>query len=95
MPKVEFDPCEEGHPELAQLVDVSTLRDRLPRYRCPRCSTDLTFEDAIRNDERMKILADMPRLVGMISDIVSTTPLGAREAAEAVAIIIKAEWGNG
>lgn len=47
------NPCEAGHQGIALLKDVTTLGERLPRYLCNRCGTILTFEQAIRNDERL------------------------------------------
>lgn len=55
MPTLPDNPCADGHPELKLLIEVTHLGERLPAYHCNRCGDRLGYEDAIRNDERIKI----------------------------------------
>lgn len=48
------NPCRWGHPELGLMANITTLLDVNTVLRCPRCKNFLSFEDAVRNDERMR-----------------------------------------
>lgn len=49
-------PCPDGHQELKLMTEVTTLADHPDRaMMCNACNHVLTFEDAVRNDERMKL----------------------------------------
>lgn len=60
MPYID-DPCRYGHPELKLMIEVTTFRDRLPVMHCNRCGAQLGFEEAVRNDERIKWAAEFDR----------------------------------
>lgn len=51
------NPCAEGHQELALMLDVTAFGDSTQQMRCNRCGNTLDFEDAVRNDERIRIAA--------------------------------------
>lgn len=56
MPTMPENPCADGHPELRLMTEVTSFSDRLPVMHCNRCESTMTFEAAIRNDERIKIV---------------------------------------
>lgn len=57
MPIMSENPCASGHPELKLLLEVTSFSDRLPVMHCRRCGENLPYEQAIRNDERLKVTA--------------------------------------
>lgn len=51
----QINPCAESHQELSLMLKVTSLTDRLPVMHCNRCGENLSYEDAVRNDERIQI----------------------------------------
>jgi hypothetical protein len=66
MPIMSENPCADGHPELRLLIEVTTFSDRLPVMHCRRCGENLSFEDAVRNDERIKLAKPSPRVLAYV-----------------------------
>lgn len=57
MATMPTNPCADSHPELALLIEITSLSDRLPKFLCNRCGDQLGFEQAVRNDERLQLTA--------------------------------------
>lgn len=55
MPTQKINPCLDSHQELSLMTEVTSFGDQLPVMHCNRCGTSLSFEDAVRNDERLKL----------------------------------------
>src|SRR5688572_13526088 len=47
-------PCEDGHQELKLMKEITSLTDTERQMMCNRCCHAMTFEEAVRNDERIK-----------------------------------------
>lgn len=62
MVSVPVSPCAEGHPELSLMKNVTALRDVETMLSCLRCGEILSFEEAVRNDERIRWAAEFERL---------------------------------
>ncbi len=48
-------PCPGGHQELKLMKEITSLTDTERQMMCNLCCHAMSFEDAVRNDERMKI----------------------------------------
>jgi hypothetical protein len=55
MPIMPENQCADSHQELALMTVCTSLRDVNAMLLCNRCGDTVTFEAAVRNDERMKI----------------------------------------
>jgi len=62
MPTFKPGLCAERHQELSLMTEATTFCDRLPVMHCRRCGENLSFEEAVRNDERIKIARDIQAL---------------------------------
>lgn len=48
-------PCPDGHQELQLMTECTTLTDTERQMLCNRCCHAMSFEDAVRNNERMQL----------------------------------------
>lgn len=60
---IPANPCRFGHPELKLFADITTYYDRLPQMLCPRCGSALSYEEAVRNDERLRMEAEIAGVI--------------------------------
>jgi hypothetical protein len=49
-----LNPCALGHEELGLMRNMTTFRDVDTVMMCTRCGKPMTFENAVRNDERIR-----------------------------------------
>lgn len=87
MPILPENPCADGHPELALMTLATTLLDDLPVMVCNRCGERLSFEDAVRNDERLKIAQAIQALHDRLDETDVWENEGRGYLAEAVGIV--------
>lgn len=68
MPTLRENPCVDSHQELALMSNVTSLLDVNAMMLCNRCGDTMTFEDAVRNDERMRIVRGIQKLNDHLSE---------------------------